>query len=244
MHALKDEFALTRMASLLHVSKSGYEAWRQRQSAGPSPRGAAQRARDVKVAKVFNDSHQTYGAPRVAAQLAREGSPADPKTVAASMLRQGIEGISPRKFTPVTMIQGVDTYHLPDRVRRQWDQGTLDKVWISDITYLRTNEGWLYLCAVRDGCSRRVLGWALDSVQNTYLVERALRMARTLRGQIPGQVVFHADRDSQFTSAQLHEVAVELDLLQSVGRTGVCWDNAMSESFWSTLKTKFYDRYR
>lgn len=221
MHALKDEFALTRMASLLHVSKSGYYAWRQRQSAGPSPRAAAQRARDVKVAKVFNDSHQSHGAPRVAAQLAREGSPADPKTVVASMLRQGIEGISPRKFTPVTTIQGVDTYHLPDRVHRQWDQGTLDKVWISDITYLRTNEGWLYLCAVRDGCSRRVLGWALDSVQNTDLVERALRMARTLRGQIPGQVVFHADRDSQFTSAQLHEVAVELDLLQSVGRTGV-----------------------
>jgi len=180
----------------------------------------------------------------VAAQLAFEGSPADPKTVAASMRRQGIEGISPGRFTPVTTIQGVDTYHLPDRVHRQWDQGALDKVWISDITYLRTNEGWLYLCAVRDGCSRRVLGWALDSVQNTDLVERALRMARTLRGQIPGQVVFHADRGSQFTSAQLHEVAVELDLLQSVGRTGVCWDNAMSESFWATLKSEFYDHYR
>ena len=168
----------------------------------------------------------------------------DPKTVAASMLRQGIEGISPRKFTPVTTIQGVDTYHLcRDRVRRQWNQGTLDKVWTSDITYLRINEGWLYLCAVRDGCSRR----ALDSVQNTDLVERALRMARTLRqDQIPGQVGCSTpDRGSQFTSAQLHEVAVELDLyLQSVGRTGVCWDNAMSESFWSTLKTEFYDRYR
>ena len=244
MHALKDDFALTRMAALLQVSKSGYYAWRHRQTAGPSPRAAAQRERDQKVAKVFEDSHQTYGAPRVAAQLAREGSPADQKTVAASMLRQGLEGISPRRFTPVTTIPGVDTYHLPDRVHRQWDQGAVDKVWISDITYLRTTEGWLYLCAVRDGCSRRVLGWALDSVQNTDLVERALRMAKTLRGQIPGQVVFHADCGSQFTSAQLHEVAVELDLLQSVGRTGVCWDNAMQESFWSTLKTEFYDRYR
>lgn len=97
MHALKDEFALTRMAALLHVSKSGYYAWRQRQTTGPPPRAVAQRARDVKVAKVFNDSHQTYGAPRVAARLAFEGSPADPKTVAASMRRQGIEGISPRQ---------------------------------------------------------------------------------------------------------------------------------------------------
>jgi putative transposase len=245
MHALKDEFALTRMAVLFQVSKSGYYVWRQRQTSGPSPRVAAQRERDAKVAKVFKESNQIYGAPRVAAQLAREGSPADQKTVAASMRRQGIEGISPRRFTPVTTIPGVDTYHLPDRVHRKWDQGALDKVWISDITYLRTDEGWLYLCAVRDGCSRRVLGWALDSVQNTDLVERALRMAKTLRGeQAPGQVVFHADRGSQFTSAQLHDVAVELDLLQSVGRTGVCWDNAMSESFWSTLKTEYFDRYR
>lgn len=244
MHALKDDFALTRMAALLQVSTSGYYAWRHRQTTGPSPRALAQRERDKKVAKVFKDSHQTYGAPRVAAQLAREGNAADQKTVAASMLRQGIEGISPRRFTPVTTIPGVDTYHLPDRVHRQWDQGAVDKVWISDITYLRTNEGWLYLCAVRDGCSHRVLGWALDSVQNTDLVERALRMAKTLRGQIPGQVVFHADRGAQITSAQLHEVAVELDLLQSVGRTGVCWDNAMQESFWSTLKSEFYDRYR
>lgn len=221
MHALKNDFALTWTAALHQVSKSGYYASRHRQTTGPSPRALAQRARDQKIAKVFNDSHQTYGAPRVAAQLAREGSPADQKSVAASMLRPGIEGISPRRFTPVTTLPGVYTYHLPDRVHRQWDQGAVDKVWISDITYLRTNEGWLYLCAVRDGCSRRVLGWALDSVQNTDLVERALRMARTLRGQIPGQVVFHADRGSQFTSAQLHEVAVELDLLQSVGRTGV-----------------------
>ena len=151
----------------------------------------------------------------MAARLAREGSPADPKTVAASMLRQGIEGISPRRFTSVTTIQGADTYHLPDRVHRQWDQGAVDKAWISDITYLRTNEGWLYLCAVRDGCARRVLGWSLNSVQNTDLVERALRMAKTLRGQIPGQVVLHADRGSQFTSAHLYEVAVELDHVSS-----------------------------
>ena len=121
-------------------------------------------------------------------------SPADQKTVAASMLRQGIEGVSPRKFTPVSTTLGVDTYHLPDRVHRKWDQGALDKVWISDVTYLRANEGWLYLCAVRDGCSRRVLGWALDSLQKTDLVERALRMAKTLCGeQMPGQVVFHTD---------------------------------------------------
>ena len=113
---------------------------------------------------------------------------------------------------------------------------------MSDITYLRTGEGWLYRCAIRDGHSRRVLGWAMDSMQDSHLVERALRMACTLRGEAPDERIFHADRGTQFTSRQLWQVCQELGIAQSVGRTGVCFDNAVSESFWSTLKTEFYDR--
>ncbi|GAA4373795.1 IS3 family transposase [Paeniglutamicibacter cryotolerans] len=241
MRAEKENFSVKRMARLLKVSASYYR-WNGRRLHGPSPRAVRQRARDAKVAKVFEESDQTYGARRVAAQLHREGTVADRKTVAQSMRRQGIEGISPRKFRPVTTIPGVDTHHLPDLVKRTWDRGRLDAVWISDIIYLRTREGWLYLCAVRDGCSRRVLGWAMDSVQTTDLVERALRMAYTLRGTVPADVVFHADRGAQFTSTQLWETARELGVLQSVGRTGVCRDNAMQESFWSPLKTEYYDR--
>ncbi|WP_415531951.1 IS3 family transposase, partial [Corynebacterium propinquum] len=105
-----------------------------------------------------------------------------------------------------------------------------------------TGEGWLYLCVIRDGHSRRVLGWSMDSVQDTHLVERALRMAYTLRGDVPEGLVFHADRGTQFTSEKLWQVCQELGIAQSVGRTGVCFDNAMAESFWSTLKTEFYDR--
>lgn len=119
------------------------------------------------------------------------------KTVAASMRRQGLEGISPRMFTPVTTIPGTPTHRIPDRVKRAWDTGELNRVWISDITYLRTSEGWLYLCVVRDACSRRVLGWAMDSHQDADLVERALRTATTLRGQTPDRIVFHADRGTQ-----------------------------------------------
>ena len=127
-------------------------------------------------------------------------------------------------------------------MKRLFVQGQLNRVWMSDITYLRTGEGWLYLCAIRDEHSRRVLGWAMDSVQDSHLVERALRMAYTLRGDVPNGLVFHADRGTQFTSEQLRRVCQELSIAQSVGRTGVCFDNAMSESFWSTLKTEFYDR--
>ncbi len=115
-------------------------------------------------------------------------------------------------------------------------------MWSSDITYLDTDEGWLYLCAIRDGCSRRVVGWAIEDHLRTDLVEAALRRAVTLRGQLPEQVIFHADRGTQYTSAQIADAAAELDVLRSMGRTGVCWDNAAAESFWSTLKTEFYDR--
>ncbi|NII86547.1 transposase InsO family protein [Corynebacterium glutamicum] len=166
----------------------------------------------------------------------------DRKTVAKSMRRQGIEGISPRSWVPVTTIHGTLSHNIPDRVKRDFDTGALNRVWISDITYLKTNQGWLYLCVVRDGCSRRVLGWAMDDTQTTRLVERALRMAHTLRRGVLDGVVFHADRGTQFTSDQLYRVCQELGIAQSMGRTGVCFDNSMAESFWSTLKNEFYDR--
>lgn len=243
MEAEKAHYRIARMARLLKVSASGFYAWRKRRAAGPARRAQQQRDLDVKVRAVHKESDETYGAPRVTAQLGREGVGVNVKTVARSMSRQGLEGISPRRFKPVTTIAGVATHHIPDLVRRRWDQGELDRVWISDITYLHTREGVVFLCAIRDACSRRVLGWAMDERQTTDLVERALRMAHTLRHLVPDDVVLHADRGCQYTSAQMHDVAVELHVRQSMGRTGVCWDNAMSESFWSTLKSEFYDRY-
>ena len=199
---------------------------------------------DGKVRRAQADSNGVYGAPRVRAALARNGTGVDRKTVAASMRRQGLEGISPRRFRPLTPIGETPVHAIPDLVARKWDTGALDAVWISHITYLRTGEGWVYLCAVRDACSRRVIGWAMDSAQTAGLVEKALRMAYILRGGGPAGVVFHADRGTQYTSAQLNDVCAGLGIRQSVGRTGVCWDNAMQESFWSTLKTEFYDRRR
>lgn len=116
-----------------------------------------------------------------------------------------------------------------------FDAGELNRVWMSDSTYLRTGEGWLYVCAIRDGHSRRVLGWAMDSVHDTSLVERALPMAHTAARD---GLVFHADRGAQFTSEQLFDVCRDRGIAQSVGRSRVCFDHAMAESFWSTLKTK------
>lgn len=116
-------------------------------------------------------------------------------------------------------------------------------MWTSDITYVRTGEGWLYLCAVRDGHSRRLIGWAIDEHLHTDLVEAAVTMAVTMRGRSAEQAILHADRGCQYTSAQLARFARTHDLRRSVGRTGVCWDNAAAESFWATLKVEIYDRY-
>lgn len=245
MNQEKANFHVSRMARLLKVSRSGYYKWvhqQEKKNQGADTREEFRKALDEKIWTFWDASEQIYGAPRITRDLHNEGIFVDKKTVAKAMRRLGIEGISPRSWVPVTTIQGKATHSIPDLVKRTWDTGELNKVWISDTTYLRTGEGWLYLCAIRDGHSRRVLGWAMDATHTTELVERALRMAHTLRGKVSDDLVFHADRGTQFTSDQLYRVCQELGIDQSMGRTGVCFDNAMAESFWSTLKTEFYER--
>jgi putative transposase len=242
MDAQKATTTIARMARLLGVSRSGYYAWVARAAAAPSPAQVRRVELTVKIAGFYEASDDTYGCPRILADLREAGEKVSRKTVAKTMAAAGIVGISPRKFTPVTTIPGPDLSPVPDLVGRAFDRGQIDKVWTSDITYLGTDQGWLYLCVVRDACSRRVIGWAVEDHMRADLVETALRMAVTLRGTLPAQVIFHADRGTQYTSTQIAQVATELDVLQSMGRIGVCWDNAPAESFWSTFKTEFYDR--
>lgn len=237
-----DGFEIARMARLLQVSRSGFYDWQARQSGGPSPRQQRREELAVKIAQSHADSDHVYGSPRILADLRGAGEQVSRKTVAKLMRQHKIVGISPRGWRPPTTIVDPTTAQLPDLVQRHFDRGQLNRVWTSDITYLATGQGWLYLCAVRDGCSRRVIGWAIADHLRADLVDRALSMAYVLRGRLPGQVVFHADRGCQYTSAQIAELCADLGLLQSVGQTGVCWDNAATESFWSTLKTEFYHR--
>jgi putative transposase len=187
------------------------------------------------------------GAPRILADLRDAGEVVSRKTVAKLMRSNAIRGISPRPWRPVTTIADATPHTIPDLVQRQFDRGELNRVWTSDITYLATGEGWLYLCAVRDGCSRRVIGYAFADTLHTDVVETALRRAVTFRDSGTGStdgVIFHADRGCQYTSDQLDMVAREVKVRLSVGRTGVCWDNAQQESFWSTLKTEYYQRHQ
>lgn len=247
IHAEKANHDVTRMVELLEVSRSGYYAWANRQAGGELGARAARRADLLVKIKVAHDaSDGVNGAPRILADLREAGEVVSRKTVAKLMRGGDIRGISPRPWRPVTTIADASVHAIPDLVQRHFDRGMLNAVWTSDITYLATGQGWLYLCAVRDGCSRRVIGYAFADNLHTDLVESALRRAVTLRDPATGstgRVIFHADRGCQYTSEQLADVAAELDVRLSVGRTGVCWDNAQQESFWSTLKTEYYQRH-
>lgn len=241
MRHLGQVLPIKRMVELLGVSRSGFYDWRDRRDAAPGPR--EQRREDLAAAVVaaHHASDGVYGAPRITAELRDAGVRVSRKTVAKVMAGLRIQGVSPRPWKVTTRRDPEAAAH-PDLVNRVFDTGELDRVWISDITYLATGEGWLYLAAVRDACSRRVIGWAVEDHMRTELVTAALEMAVQSRGERPEKVVFHADRGSQYTSGEVAAFAVENGLACSMGATGICWDNAMAESFWASLKVEFYYR--
>lgn len=243
MAAQEANYPIALMAKVLGVTRAGFYAWKKR-GPGRDKRRRLRMQLDRLVEDVFNEFGGVYGAPRVAAVLKRRGTSADVKTVSASMRRMGLEGLSTRKWRNPKSRRD-DSYVHPDRCERSWDKGTTDRVWITDFTYLRTGQGWVYLVAVRDAHSRRVLGHALGHRQDTDLLIEALDQAIATRGGVlPGQVVLHADRGCQFTSRALAAYADKVGLAVSMGRTGVCWDNAMAESFWATLKVEYFYRHR
>jgi putative transposase len=193
IEAEKAIYTVPRMCALLEVSRSGFYKWRKSRDDGPSPSQQRRAELDAQVAQFHQASDGVYGAPRILADLRGAGARVSRKTVAASLRRQGLAGISPRRFAPATTVVDLDAPVPKDLVKRRFDTGELDRVWTSDITYLRTGQGWLYLCAVRDGCSRRVIGWAIDEHLHTDLVESALSMAVAMRGELAETVILHAD---------------------------------------------------
>ena len=233
---------ITRMCRLLGVDRRRFYEWLARRGVGPSARQQRDADLTARIVAFHTASDGTYGAARIHADLQDAGVAVSRKRVAGLMRDKGIAGISPRTWHPPTTVHGEDPFPVPDLIERQFDQGDRDRAWFSDITYLRTGEGWAYLCVVRDGHTRRILGRCVADNMHTDLVEAALRQAVALRGVLPRKVIFHADRGTQYTSGQLADAAKDLGLLQSMGRTGVCWDNAAAESFWSVFKNEYYHR--
>ena len=238
--AEKANFEVTMMCRLLEVGRSAYYAWVGRPASARTVRAAALAAR---IVKLHEDSDATYGAPRILADLRAEGEVVSVKTVAKAMRANSIRGCAPPQWRTTTFPE-TDPANIPaDLVDRHFDQGRLDAVWVGDVTYIRTWEGWLYLATVIDAHSRRVIGWAVTDHMRASLVTEALTMAVVQRGHPVAGVIFHSDRGVQYTSGAMRSVARKHGVLLSVGRTGVCWDNAMAESFFATFKNELIYRH-
>ena len=225
--------AIMLMCGWLEVSKSGYYEWRSR------PESATARRREelrLLVKKAFDDSDGTYGYRRVWWQLARWGVRAGPELVRALMRELGLVACQPRPWRPQTTRQGA-AGPIPDLVNRDFTADAPGRKMVGDITYVPTWEGWVYLATVIDCATRKVAGWAMDDNYRTPLITSAIEMAARNLG-LPADAVFHSDRGSNYTSAEFAAVLERLGIRQSVGRTGICYDNALAESFNAALKVE------
>jgi putative transposase len=242
--AKRTRFSVRRMARLLGVSTSGYYAHVKRAAATVlTPRQQRRADLEVKIAQAHQDSGGTYGSPRITAELRDRGEVVTAKTVAKIMAGAGIEGISPRTFKVKTTVVDPTASFPPDLVDRHFDQGRLDAVWLTDITYLTCGEGDMFLCAIRDGHSRKVLGHSVSDRIGADMVTAAIDAAVAARGGGCRGTILHSDRGGEFTAHLTARACFRHGLRRSMGATGICWDNSPAESFWSTFKHEEYYRH-
>jgi transposase InsO family protein len=225
------------------VSRQAFHDWRARTAAGPTARELAEVELVAVMREIHAETDATYGEPRMTVELANRGRVVNHKRVRRLMRHHGIVGVhKPAKVR--TTIPAEEHPPVPDLVGRRFAPAAPDVVWCGDITYVATGEGWLYVASVLDLGSRRLLGYSMAEHMRTELVADALEMAAATRGDQTAGVIFHGDRGSQYMSSDYRHQLADLDMIQSVGRTGVCWDNAVAESFWSSLKREIVHRYR
>jgi transposase InsO family protein len=230
-------YPVVRMCGWLGVSHSGYYQWLAR----PVSAGAARRERlGLLARKAFDDSGGTYGYRRVHAQLARWGEQAGPELVRALMRELDLVACQPRPHR-ASLTEAGAAGPIPDLVNRDFTAAEPGAKMVGDITYIPTWQGWLYLATVIDCHTKEVVGYAMDDNYKTPLISAAIEMAVRNHGLVSG-AIFHSDRGSNYTSAEFAETLTGLGIRQSVGRTGSCYDNAMAESFFGTLKNELVHR--
>ena len=230
-------FPVTAACEAAGVSTSGFYDWQARETAGPTAREVAEAELVELMREIHAASDGNYGVPRMFKELRRAGLVVNRKRVARLMRRHGLAGRF-RARRCRTTFPGPDGYQIPDLVGRRFAPGAPDVAWCQDITYIPTGEGWLYLASVLDLGSRRLLGYSMADHMRTELVLDALTMAIAARGgdHAVAAVIAHADRGSQYTANDYLDFCHTHQLRPSVGRTAVCWDNAVVESFWESLK--------
>jgi putative transposase len=219
------------MCAVLGISASGYYAWRSRVA---SKRTTANRQLLDQIQRIHTDSSGTYGSPRIHAVLRRTGQPVGRETL---MRRAGLRGLAalPRRT------RTTDSRHnypiAPNRLARNFTAQKPNQVWLADLTYIPTGQGWLYLAAILDVCTRKIVGWSMRDTLHTEIASEALVMS--LERQRPGAgLIHHSDRGIQYAAEAYRQVLAAANITPSMSRKGNCWDNAPMESFFHTLKTE------
>jgi len=239
IRAEKANHTLIMLCRVLGVSRSGYYAWRSRP---PSARQLLDHELTAAIRRIYETSRGTYGRPRVHAELRYEGTRCSGKRVARLMREAGLHGIPARRRRGLTRRRPGVAPH-PDLVERRFTAADLDRLWVADISYVPTDEGWLYLATILDCCSRKVVGWSMAEHLRTELVVDALDMATSRRRPGPG-LVHHSDQGAQYVALAFTRRLQEAGIAASMGRVGTAYDNAAAESLFATIKRELVHRHR
>lgn len=226
-------FPVRLLCRTLQVSRAGFYAWRTRP---PAPRTRADERLGLEIAAIHAESRQRYGSPRVHAELVDRGCRTSRKRVARLMRGRGLAARRRRRFRVTTHSRHPFPI-APNVLARQFERAGPDQAWVTDITYIPTGEGWLYLAVIVDLCSRFAVGWAMSERITDELTLDALGMALARRRPAAG-LVHHSDRGSQYASGDYQRVLAQHGIVCSMSRRGDCWDNAVAESFFATVKVE------
>ena len=232
IHEHREEFDLEIMFRVLEVSKGGYYEWRKRPE---STRSKERKALSEKIKTIHENSRNTYGAARVHACLLEEDEACCKPVVASIMCEQGLKGKRKGQVKQKTTNSKHTHPITQNKLERAFDASKPDLKWASDITYLPTSEGWLYLAVTLDLFSRKIVGWSMSESLESKLVLDALEMARNSRNPAAG-LLHHSDRGVQYAALDFQRALARLEAVQSMSRKGECWDDAVVESFFASLK--------
>jgi transposase InsO family protein len=239
-----EQFPVAAACEAAGVSTSAYYAWTARREQGPSHAELTQTELLAQIRTIHADSGGVYGAPRVAAQLRRQGWTVNRKRVERLMRAHELVGHRPRRRRNLTK-PDANTPPAPDLLGRRFNPERPNVAWCGDLTFIPTDEGWLYLASVLDLASRHLLGWSMGERHDAGLVTAALDAAVAMRGdRRMNGTIFHSDRGAEYSSSTCRVACERLGLRQSMGRTGSCLDNAAAESFFASLKVELVDRRR
>jgi len=231
--------SLKRCCDMFEVSRAAYY---QRKKQIPSAREVSDAELVEKIRQVHDDSDGTYGSPRVHKELLVRGVACGRRRVRRLMVAEGLEGRCKKRWRKTTIQDPAAEAEALDLIQRHFGPGEiLDARYVGDITYIATWEGWAYLATVIDLASRKVVGWALADHMRTELISDALLMAFGAR-RPPAGAIFHSDRGCQYTSRDFRALATDHGIVLSLGRKGTCWDNAVAESFFASIKRELIDR--